>query len=108
MASENNPYEEVGGLMASLLASPQCPSSVREAIVAHLNSLYQKSDLTRPDMVRLLYHLLAPEAAPTATGNNDQHDEPVLAEVAETGSAPELNGTAPSSSSEGEILEAVS
>ncbi len=105
MASEHNPYEEVGSLMASLLASSQCPSSVREAIVAHLNGIYQQSDLTRPEMVRLLYHLLAPAAA--TADNNGQPGE-VLAGVAETGSAPELNGTAPASSGEGEILEAVS
>jgi hypothetical protein len=115
MANEHNPVAEVGNLMASLLASPHCPSTVREAINAHLNNVYERADLTKPDIVRMLYHLLAsqeaPQAVAPATAVADKSsgtpvEETVLAEIGTIETAG-LNGKSPDAISEGEVLEAV-
>jgi hypothetical protein len=108
MTDEQNPWVEVGNLMASLLASPNCPETVRAAIVEHLNSVYQRANLTRPDLVRLLYHRLAAEFV-TETAEtpavSPEGDETVLVEVGAVEAAAGLNGRAQTSTGDGEVLE---
>ncbi|HWQ35176.1 MAG TPA: hypothetical protein VNQ79_20190 [Blastocatellia bacterium] len=106
MTDEQNPWIEVGNLMASLLASPQCPETVRKAIVEHLNSVYERANLTRPDLVRLLYHHLAADLAAPAQSAvvNGESDETVLDEVGAVEAAAGLNGRA-QTAGDGEVLE---
>jgi len=69
---------QLGNLMAALLESPHCPPKVREAINAHLRDLYQRNDLMRPDMIRILYaHLTEWATEPVA----EKVPEPVADEI---------------------------
>lgn len=69
-----------GNTLAAVLEYPHCPSVIREAIHSHLAELYRQTDLTRPDIIRALYDLIAPTPTMAAPETN--------AAVAETTTSP--------------------
>jgi hypothetical protein len=71
MADNHSAYAEVGGLLAAMLENPQAPAAVREAVVAHLDGLLERTNLMRPEVVRMIYpYLVAADISQTAPGAN--------------------------------------
>lgn len=81
-------------LMATLLETPQCPASVRDAITSHVRDLVSQTDLTSPDIIRLLYPHLSSQAetdasATVAEGGTDAESglEEILGDIDEPATA---------------------
>ena len=53
----------VGETLALLLETPDCPGSVRAAVINHLSELYEQSNLMHPTIVRILYPVLQKQGA---------------------------------------------
>jgi hypothetical protein len=87
MTNTHSAYQEVGDLLAAMLENPHCPAGVRESVVEHLSGLYSRVNLTRPEVVRLLYpHLIAADIAAASGGSNTaQEAMPVATESELTG-----------------------
>jgi hypothetical protein len=67
-------HEEIGRIVASLLGSPHCPPSLQASLKSHLAELYQGADLTRPEIVRVIYPYLVAPAEDGADSSHDQAD----------------------------------
>jgi hypothetical protein len=48
----------VGETLAVLLETPDCPASIRSAVINHISELYEQTNLMHPHIVRLLYPLI--------------------------------------------------
>jgi hypothetical protein len=66
MSTLNSEALNFGNLLAAMLEHTHCPTVIRAAINSHLMEVYQQADLTRPDIIRVLYAMVAPAPAAPA------------------------------------------
>ncbi len=77
MLTPHPEHQEIADALATLLASPHCPQTLRRQIENYLANFYQHVDLLNPEIVRAIYPCLL-AIMMSETGTDTAEEEPVL------------------------------